>query len=171
MYRKLIYLFSFVLVVSQACNAVEVARWDFEETSGTTATDQSGLYVATLGPATLLTLTEDSDPVLILPGMAVQLSTLPIVKTFDSPAIFRLRSGSTRMWNGVLTLDLLTFRLQMEVYRTVIVCLRTVVTIRTTSSLCPDRMAQIHRISTPGICPLKPGSCLFCVTISTVMSP
>jgi len=36
-------------MVSQACNAVEVARWDFEETSGTTATDQSGLYVATLG--------------------------------------------------------------------------------------------------------------------------
>jgi len=35
-------------MVSQACNAVEVARWDFEETSGTTATDQSGLYVATL---------------------------------------------------------------------------------------------------------------------------
>ncbi len=56
MYKKskircggLIYLASFVLVVSQACNAVEVARWDFEETSGTTATDQSGLYVATLG--------------------------------------------------------------------------------------------------------------------------
>jgi hypothetical protein len=49
MYKKLIYLVSFVLVVSQACNAVEVARWDFEETSGTTATDQSGLYVATLG--------------------------------------------------------------------------------------------------------------------------
>jgi len=49
MYKKSIYLVSFVLVVSQACNAVEVARWDFEETSGTTATDQSGLYVATLG--------------------------------------------------------------------------------------------------------------------------
>ena len=49
MFKKLIYLFSFVLVISQACNAVEVARWDFEETSGTTATDQSGLYVATLG--------------------------------------------------------------------------------------------------------------------------
>jgi len=49
MYKKLIYLVSFVLVVSQACNAVEVARWDFEETSGTTATDKSGLYVATLG--------------------------------------------------------------------------------------------------------------------------
>ncbi len=49
MSKKLIYLVSFVLVVSQACNAVEVARWDFEETSGTTATDQSGLYVATLG--------------------------------------------------------------------------------------------------------------------------
>jgi hypothetical protein len=49
MYKKLIYLVSYVLVVSQACNAVEVARWDFEETSGTTATDQSGLYVATLG--------------------------------------------------------------------------------------------------------------------------
>ena len=49
MCKKLIYLVAFVLVVSQACNAVEVARWDFEETSGTTATDQSGLYVATLG--------------------------------------------------------------------------------------------------------------------------
>jgi len=49
MYKKLIYLVSFVLVVSQACNAVEVARWDFEETSGTSATDKSGLYVATLG--------------------------------------------------------------------------------------------------------------------------
>ncbi|MDT8301125.1 MAG: LamG-like jellyroll fold domain-containing protein [Sedimentisphaerales bacterium] len=47
MYKKLIYLVSFVLVVSQACSAVEVARWDFEETSGNTATDQSGLYVAT----------------------------------------------------------------------------------------------------------------------------
>ncbi|MHC4756512.1 MAG: hypothetical protein ACYTBP_15370, partial [Planctomycetota bacterium] len=46
MFKKLIYLVSFVLVVSQACNAIEVARWDFEETSGTTATDQSGLYVA-----------------------------------------------------------------------------------------------------------------------------
>ena len=49
MCRKLVFLIYFVLVVSQACNAVEVARWDFEETSGTTATDQSGLYVATLG--------------------------------------------------------------------------------------------------------------------------
>jgi hypothetical protein len=49
MYKKLIYLVSFVLVVSQACNAIEVARWDFEETSGTTATDQSGMYVFTLG--------------------------------------------------------------------------------------------------------------------------
>ncbi len=49
MCRRLIFLIYFVLVVSQACNAVEVARWDFEETSGTTATDQSGLYVATLG--------------------------------------------------------------------------------------------------------------------------
>jgi hypothetical protein len=45
----LIYLVSVVLVISQACNAIEVARWDFEETSGTTATDQSGQYVATLG--------------------------------------------------------------------------------------------------------------------------
>jgi hypothetical protein len=48
MYKKLIFLVVFVLMVSQACNAVEVARWDFEETSGTTATDQSGLYVAML---------------------------------------------------------------------------------------------------------------------------
>jgi len=49
MCKKLMFLVVFVLMVSQACNAVEVARWDFEETSGTTATDQSGLYVATLG--------------------------------------------------------------------------------------------------------------------------
>jgi len=49
MFKKLIYLVSFVLVVSQACNAVEVARWDFEETSGNTVTDQSGMYVFTLG--------------------------------------------------------------------------------------------------------------------------
>jgi len=49
MFEKLIYLVSFVLAISQVCNAVEVARWDFEETSGTTATDQSGQYVATLG--------------------------------------------------------------------------------------------------------------------------
>ncbi|MCH7559602.1 MAG: hypothetical protein IIB56_19425, partial [Planctomycetes bacterium] len=48
MCRKLIYLVSIVLMVSQACNAVEVARWDFEETSGTTATDGIGQYVATL---------------------------------------------------------------------------------------------------------------------------
>ncbi|MHC4118583.1 MAG: LamG domain-containing protein [Planctomycetota bacterium] len=54
MCKKLIHLFSFVLMVSQACNAVEVARWDFEETSGTTATDNSGQYVATLqGSASL----------------------------------------------------------------------------------------------------------------------
>jgi len=54
MCKKLIYLISFVLVISQACNAVEVARWDFEETSGTTATDQSGLYVAALGASDTL---------------------------------------------------------------------------------------------------------------------
>ena len=48
MFARLISLAAFVLMVSQACNAVEVARWDFEETSGTTATDQSGQYVATL---------------------------------------------------------------------------------------------------------------------------
>ncbi len=48
MSKKLVFVVSFVLMVSQAGNAVEVARWDFEETSGTTATDQSGLYVATL---------------------------------------------------------------------------------------------------------------------------
>jgi hypothetical protein len=41
-------LLAFVLMISQVCNAVEVARWDFEETSGTTATDGSGQYVATL---------------------------------------------------------------------------------------------------------------------------
>jgi len=49
MSKKSFFLTSFVLVISQVCNAVEVARWDFEETSGTTATDRSGLYVATLG--------------------------------------------------------------------------------------------------------------------------
>jgi len=48
MFARLISLAAFVLMISQACNAIEVARWDFEETSGTTATDQSGLYVATL---------------------------------------------------------------------------------------------------------------------------
>ncbi|MHC4435146.1 MAG: LamG-like jellyroll fold domain-containing protein, partial [Planctomycetota bacterium] len=48
MCKKLIHLVSFVLMISQACNAVEIARWDFEETSGTTATDGSGQYVATL---------------------------------------------------------------------------------------------------------------------------
>ncbi len=48
MCKKLAHLVFFVLMVSQACNAVEVARWDFEETSGTTATDGTGLYVATL---------------------------------------------------------------------------------------------------------------------------
>ena len=48
MLARLIYLAAFVLMISQACNAVEVARWDFEETSGTTATDNSGQYVATL---------------------------------------------------------------------------------------------------------------------------
>ncbi|MCH8218787.1 MAG: LamG domain-containing protein, partial [Planctomycetes bacterium] len=48
MSTKVICLFSFVLMVSQAGNTAEVARWDFDETSGTTATDQSGLYVATL---------------------------------------------------------------------------------------------------------------------------
>ena len=48
MFTRLTYLAAFVLMISQACNAVEVARWDFEETSGTTATDRNGLYVATL---------------------------------------------------------------------------------------------------------------------------
>ncbi|HEC04021.1 MAG TPA: hypothetical protein ENI81_10845, partial [Phycisphaerales bacterium] len=48
MCKKLIHMVSFVLLVSQACSAIEVARWDFEETSGTTATDNSGQYVATL---------------------------------------------------------------------------------------------------------------------------
>jgi len=48
MSKKLICLVSFVLIVSQVCSAIEVARWDFEETSGNTATDQSGLYVATI---------------------------------------------------------------------------------------------------------------------------
>ena len=49
MSKRSICLVFVVLMVSQACDAVEVARWDFEETSGTMATDQSGLYVATLG--------------------------------------------------------------------------------------------------------------------------
>ena len=49
MSKRSICLVFVVLMVSQACDAVEVARWDFEETSGTTATDKSGLYVATLG--------------------------------------------------------------------------------------------------------------------------
>jgi len=49
MCKRLMFFVSFVLVISQACDAAEVARWDFEETSGTTATDQSGQYVATLG--------------------------------------------------------------------------------------------------------------------------
>jgi hypothetical protein len=49
MCKKLTFLIVFVLMVLQTCNAVEIARWDFEETSGTTVTDQSGLYVATLG--------------------------------------------------------------------------------------------------------------------------
>jgi len=49
MCKRSICLVFVVLMVSQACDAVEVARWDFEETSGTMATDQSGLYVATLG--------------------------------------------------------------------------------------------------------------------------
>ncbi|UCF15480.1 MAG: hypothetical protein JSW59_18935, partial [Phycisphaerales bacterium] len=54
MFRRFTLLVSFVLIVSQTCNAVEIARWDFEETSGTTATDNSGQYVATLqGSASL----------------------------------------------------------------------------------------------------------------------
>ncbi|MHC4351948.1 MAG: LamG domain-containing protein, partial [Planctomycetota bacterium] len=54
MLARLICLAAFVLMISQACNAVEVARWDFEETSGTTATDNSGQYVGTLqGSASL----------------------------------------------------------------------------------------------------------------------
>ena len=54
MCKKLIHLVSFVLMVSQACNAVEVARWDFEETSGTTATDGIASLVITLqGSASL----------------------------------------------------------------------------------------------------------------------
>ena len=54
MYKKLIYLVSFVLLFSQACSAVEIARWDFEETSGTTATDGIASLVITLqGSASL----------------------------------------------------------------------------------------------------------------------
>ncbi len=48
MSTKLICCISLVLVIAQAGRAEEVARWDFEETSGTTAADQSGEYVATL---------------------------------------------------------------------------------------------------------------------------
>jgi len=44
----MICLLSLVLMAAQAGNADEVARWDFDEISGTTATDQSGLYVANL---------------------------------------------------------------------------------------------------------------------------
>jgi len=54
MCKKLIHLVSFVLMVSQACSAVEVARWDFEETSGTTATDGIASLAITLqGSASL----------------------------------------------------------------------------------------------------------------------
>jgi hypothetical protein len=48
MFTRLISSVTFIFMVSQACNAVEIARWDFEETSGTTATDHTGQYVATL---------------------------------------------------------------------------------------------------------------------------
>jgi hypothetical protein len=48
MSTKLMYCISLVLMITQAGIAVEVARWDFDETSGTTATDQSGVYVANL---------------------------------------------------------------------------------------------------------------------------
>jgi len=37
-----------MLLITQMAWADEVARWDFEETSGSTATDESGLYVANL---------------------------------------------------------------------------------------------------------------------------
>ncbi len=48
MSTKLSFCISLVLVFAQGAIADEVARWDFDETSGTTATDQSGQYVATL---------------------------------------------------------------------------------------------------------------------------
>ncbi|MCZ6852867.1 MAG: hypothetical protein O7G86_03005, partial [Gammaproteobacteria bacterium] len=48
MSTKVICWLALVLMVSQAGNAGEIARWDFDETSGTTAADQSGLYVSTL---------------------------------------------------------------------------------------------------------------------------
>lgn len=48
MRKKMIYLAFFVFVLTQASHAGEVARWDFDETTGTTATDRSGQYVATL---------------------------------------------------------------------------------------------------------------------------
>jgi hypothetical protein len=48
MSTKLISWLAFALLIAQAANAGEVARWDFEETSGGTAADQSGQYVANL---------------------------------------------------------------------------------------------------------------------------
>jgi hypothetical protein len=54
MLARLICLAALVLMISQACNAVEVARWDFDETSGTTATDGIGSLVITLQGAASL---------------------------------------------------------------------------------------------------------------------
>jgi len=48
MCKKLTHLVFFVLLVVQAGYAGEVARWDFDETSGATATDGIGSLVATL---------------------------------------------------------------------------------------------------------------------------
>lgn len=54
MCKKLTHLVFLVLMVSQVGNAAEVARWDFEETSGTTATDGIASLVITLqGSASL----------------------------------------------------------------------------------------------------------------------
>jgi len=48
MSTKLVFCISLALVIAQVGHADEVARWDFEETTGATATDQSGVYVANL---------------------------------------------------------------------------------------------------------------------------
>ena len=48
MSTKSIYFISVILVFVQVGYAGEVARWDFEETSGTMVTDKSGQYVAVL---------------------------------------------------------------------------------------------------------------------------
>ena len=48
MFKKMICWLVWALIVTQAGLADEVARWDFEETSGATASDQSGQLVVNL---------------------------------------------------------------------------------------------------------------------------